>query len=457
MTIKYDDKKKSIREHPVAKDVIYIDFRSEISAFDKVLHFSKEELDKRKNLLRERSKYVSRLFKEEPMRFPGNDDKNIGIVSKLDSKTVETISTILGKKYIEIKIAEHKVYKNPGVSAFIKTDIQGQYSEANAGSGEFAVIQLVRQIENAKKNSLVLLDEPEVSIHPGAQQRLKEYLLCAIREKKIQVIISTHSPTLIEGMPPEAIKLYRTTESGKFQVTENVSYQEAFYDIEDRPENKIIIYCEDYTAQMIIQKVLNFMNKNDLFEVIYVPGGEKTLVKHYMPPFALNKAFRDKVFLFLDGDMKTGYKFVGEENLTKKQLSDAAFLANEVHKAFGTKIDVFSDGGKAGSRNDQKCAIYLQYLNFYNSNVFFIGEEIIPEEILLMSQYVKRHYGATMNKYSPINGKNAKDTVTEISFFDHGDAEHIRDTISLLANKWSQEVSEIKNRLIDDLELILTR
>lgn len=57
------------------------------------------------------------------------------------------------------------------------------YSEANAGSGEIAVVQLVRRIEKARDYSLVLLDEPEVSLHPGAQENLKEYLLEAIKTK----------------------------------------------------------------------------------------------------------------------------------------------------------------------------------------------------------------------------------------------------------------------------------
>lgn len=102
------------------------------------------------------------------------------------------------------------------------------YSEANAGSGEIAVVQLVRRIEKARDYSLVLLDEPEVSLHPGAQENLKEYLLEAIKTKKLQVVISTHSPTLIKGLPSSAIKLFKTNEYGKFYVQENINYEEAF-------------------------------------------------------------------------------------------------------------------------------------------------------------------------------------------------------------------------------------
>lgn len=39
---------QSKRNSPVNKDVIYLDFRAEVSAFDKIFHFSKENLDERK-------------------------------------------------------------------------------------------------------------------------------------------------------------------------------------------------------------------------------------------------------------------------------------------------------------------------------------------------------------------------------------------------------------------------
>jgi hypothetical protein len=41
------------------------------------------------------------------------------------------------------------------------------HTEAFAGRGEFAVVRLVIDILGAKATSLILLDEPEVSLHLG--------------------------------------------------------------------------------------------------------------------------------------------------------------------------------------------------------------------------------------------------------------------------------------------------
>ena len=48
----------------------------------------------------------------------------------------------------------------------------------------------------------------------------------------MQVIISSHSPALINGLPNSAIKLFKTNEKGKFYIEENVHYQEAFSNLE---------------------------------------------------------------------------------------------------------------------------------------------------------------------------------------------------------------------------------
>ena len=90
---------QSKRNSPVNKDVIYLDFRAEVSAFDKIFHFSKENLDERKNLLRQRSKYLKRLFNGEPMRFKGTQDNKVGNLEILSENTVKCISKILNKEY----------------------------------------------------------------------------------------------------------------------------------------------------------------------------------------------------------------------------------------------------------------------------------------------------------------------------------------------------------------------
>lgn len=104
------------RNDPVKKNVVYLDFRAEVSAFDKIFHFAKGDISGKKELLRKRSKYLNRLFNGEAMRFPGVPDEKVGSVKELDDKIKQKISSILGKEYVSIKVAEHSLFKNPGTS-----------------------------------------------------------------------------------------------------------------------------------------------------------------------------------------------------------------------------------------------------------------------------------------------------------------------------------------------------
>lgn len=125
--IKRDGMIASKRNDPVKRDVIYIDFRAEVSAFDKIFHFSKGNLNEKKALLRSRSKYLNRLFNGEAMRFPGQPDDKVGTVIELSEDNRKIIGNILGKEYVNIKIAEHSLFKNIGTyrtSAETETDVE---------------------------------------------------------------------------------------------------------------------------------------------------------------------------------------------------------------------------------------------------------------------------------------------------------------------------------------------
>ncbi|WP_146672282.1 AAA family ATPase, partial [Escherichia coli] len=94
-----------------------------------------------------------------------------------------------------------------GGTALLSSD-KLTYTESFAGSGEFAIVSLILNIYSAKPNSLILLDEPEVSLHPGAQKRMMDVLYSIVEQKKHQVVISTHSPVIVNTLPKDAIKLF---------------------------------------------------------------------------------------------------------------------------------------------------------------------------------------------------------------------------------------------------------
>src|SRR5690606_32952900 len=181
------------------------------------------------------------------------------------------ISFILGKIYVSGQFLEHSFFRNFGYTVIFKT-VHAKYSEAFAGSGEVAVVRLVLKILNANPFSLILLDEPEVSLHPGAQERLKVFLLEQIKEKKHQIVLTSHSPSIVNGLPKEAIKVFfQNPSSGRFLVKENLTTNEAFYHIKFPKKDKSTVVVEDILAQEILDAILCSLGDeiNDIFNVKY--------------------------------------------------------------------------------------------------------------------------------------------------------------------------------------------
>lgn len=448
------------RNSPVKKEVIYIDFRGELSAFDKYFYFSENKKEKKQDFLRRKSIYLQRLFNQEELYYAPHSRgvKIADEVISLSNKCIGHINQILGKNYCEIKMVNHKIYDNWGVSILIKTKLENKYSEANAGSGEIAVIKLVHKVLMAPPYSLILLDEPEVSLHPSAQVNLKLFLLNQIDEKKHQVIISSHSPALIHDMPDQALKLFETQEDGRFTVKNNVSFREAFYNIENYAFDKKTIICEDEAAKCLLDKMLLKMDKLQYFNVVYIPGGADTILTKNLPTMAKKELDLKNIFIILDGDKDKKVRY-NLKNLTHEQLISVETLKELVEEVTGCNIPTYEDGVKGRGRIDQKIEILKQYIQFHHDNIFYLPGGKIPEELILESTYIQQNNQKILNNYSEINNINAKEIIRDIAMDLHGECakQYIDSTISIYTNKWVNEDGEHQREIMNILNRIFEK
>lgn len=77
-------------------------------------------------------------------------------------------------------------------------------------------------LQNIVENSLILIDEPEISMHPEWQQKILEFYKNISPDS--QYIISTHSPHIVTCTLPEEIKVF-DKEDGKIVLKNiNISY-----------------------------------------------------------------------------------------------------------------------------------------------------------------------------------------------------------------------------------------
>ena len=78
--------------------------------------------------------------------------------------------------------------------------IDGQnYSENTFSLGERFVLNMLDQLDGVQNNTLVVIDEIELALHPIAQIAFYNHLYNLAHSKNLTVIIATHSPSLIKN------------------------------------------------------------------------------------------------------------------------------------------------------------------------------------------------------------------------------------------------------------------
>ena len=74
------------------------------------------------------------------------------------------------------------------------------YSELHMAAGERAILRLSQEIAQLK-GALVLMDEVEAGLHPWVQQLLMLQLQQLALRNDLQVIVTTHSPVVLDSVP----------------------------------------------------------------------------------------------------------------------------------------------------------------------------------------------------------------------------------------------------------------
>ena len=118
------------------------------------------------------------------------------------------------------------------------------YSENNMGFGEGRVIHAIRVLESCPEKSLIVLEEPETSLHEDAQLQFAYYLMDVSFRRGHQIVFSTHSSIMISALPSEGRKLVSRDNAGVF-ISNRVSSMEIKNALNSSKEGFLIICVED--------------------------------------------------------------------------------------------------------------------------------------------------------------------------------------------------------------------
>ena len=171
--------------------------------------------------------------------------------SQIDNDLRGRLSHILGRDYRNARFAVSDADAKREVGLLERE--WGELSQFH--QGEDATLDFFRIIQGVPQYSLLIIDEVEASLHPRAQRRLTRFLLWLARHRRIQVILSTHSPYVLEELPPEARVLLLPGPAG-LSVVYGVSTELAMTRIDETVHPEVYVFVEDREAAILLREVL---------------------------------------------------------------------------------------------------------------------------------------------------------------------------------------------------------
>lgn len=205
------------------ENIIYIDSPS---------IFNSDEIDS--SLILKKQSYHLRLLSRLLNIEENNEDIHDSVFNQKLDKFKDEIATLIGGH----------IFYDDGEEEFKFKKYEDEYSMRNTASGvkQLGIIQRLLSNRALNENSFLIMDEPEVNLHPEWQLKLAEIIVLMINELNIPLFINSHSPHFIE-----ALEVY----SGKYGLVD----ESRFYLSEENENGK-------YNFRKIKRKNLNQLYDN---------------------------------------------------------------------------------------------------------------------------------------------------------------------------------------------------
>jgi len=137
--------------------------------------------------------------------------KDLGLIDSFEVRPI-----VSGGKLFQVWVR-----RQPGAQEVLLTDV---------GFGVSQILPVIALCYYAPEGSTVLLEQPEIHLHPSVQAGLADVLIEAVKSRNVQIIVESHSEHLLrrlqrriaeEKLPPADTALYFCAiEAGVSQLTE---------------------------------------------------------------------------------------------------------------------------------------------------------------------------------------------------------------------------------------------
>ncbi len=145
------------------------------------------------NYYQDRDNYRGNV--SDDYRDENNHNNNFGGRLLTISKNRKAFDDVLKK--VLSPLPEWKIEATDNSNVYLDFSFNGvHHSSKGAGDGFINIFNIVDSLYDSEENNIILIDEPEVSLHPDLLRKLLSLLAEYSKDK--QIILSTHSPYLVD-------------------------------------------------------------------------------------------------------------------------------------------------------------------------------------------------------------------------------------------------------------------
>lgn len=183
---------------------------------------------------------------------------------------------VVGQPYN--RVLSNRVRYSGHEGVIISVERQGTaYSEAHMGYGEGRSQYLVTHLETLPDRTLVLIEEPETSLHASAQHELGRYLVDVAVRRRHQVLLTTHSEPLLDALPSLS-RVFLTRGHAGVETIAGLSAAEAQSLMSQGRTKALVVLVEDPVGRAVLREILRRADPNLLDCIsIHVAGGAEQI------------------------------------------------------------------------------------------------------------------------------------------------------------------------------------
>lgn len=217
------------------------------------------------------------------------------------------------------------------------------YSEAHMGFGEGRTQFLITVLENLPDRSLVLIEEPETSLHPSAQYQLGQYFLDVVQRKRHQIMLTTHSEYFLVALPPQS-RIYLKRVGDHIEVSAGLSAWQIRSLLAEGQVKALDVLVEDECSAAILRAALRITDPIFLEVVQTHTSGAWQNIATTME---MLNTVQLPIAAVLDADQnpdptKNVFCLPGAKLPPEKALFAEPAVKSHIHTTYGINLDDFS-------------------------------------------------------------------------------------------------------------------